>query len=330
MDSYQPIFDQAYASLDSDDPEIINDYGRLVYALEAVFKAAGYGISGQELAGAQHDRIVGSIGQTDLTTIARAYLGWVKVPHAHDLPYPVKRILQGEVSPGLDDLAHIPTIAAEQRFRWQLVFEGWLKAGKIRRNTGRYRSLITQQASEALIPFRQAAITAIEEREKKLLELQAGAEDDHARAEGLAANLRRTATIVEAFCMVSAAIDERGKSLDLPRLAEQIERAVEVRRKLIESHLGQRYRVDQVVSASFVYYPDLAALWEKALELEEAAAPNAPVELEIESNSILGPGWTDTSVAMVEEMVEKGTAPPRPIPSSGCGEGSSFSRPWAH
>lgn len=305
MDSYQPIFDQVYANFGS------NDYGNLVFALEAVFKAAGYGISGQELSGAQHDRMVGSVGQTDLTTIAQAYIAWVLIPSPYDgsMPFVVGQILKGDLPLGLYDLARAPLIAGEQRNRWQVTFDYWLKEGKIRRNTKRYRSLIAEHAPEALIPFRQAAVRAIESRQRKLLELHAEAEGEHAKVENWAANLRRTATIIEAFCMVSEAIDECGKSLDLPRLAEQAERAVEMRRKAVENALAGRHEVDETVRASLIPYPDLAALWEKALELEEAEAPNATTGMEVESRSILGSDWKDAPVATLKEMVEKGSAP---------------------
>lgn len=266
---YQQIFDQRYAALQAEDAD--NRYGHLVYSLQAVFEAAGINdITGQELAGAQHNHIVGSIGETDLARIARSFIGWIRCDDR--LNYPASSVAEGYTPLGLSHLYGAPYIDVHTLSAWQDNVKARLKELGIRqRNSKRYQEFIAQSASKVAGPFRQAAQVALEERQARLKQMREEMEADHDKARGMAGHYRRTAYIVEAFCRVAGVADERGVGAKLIALAERIERGIASRLGQVDRYMGREISPDEVVTQSVERYPDLKALWEAALAAEKVS-----------------------------------------------------------
>src|SRR5574341_1458535 len=89
---YQEIFNQIYGSLSE---ETYGRYGRLVRSLEETFKAAGHTITAAELAGRWYNYICGCIGLTDVTEIAKGFIGWASEPPR--IPWRLEEVLAGQV-----------------------------------------------------------------------------------------------------------------------------------------------------------------------------------------------------------------------------------------
>lgn len=231
---YQAVFDDVFPTFG--DMERYGRYGQLVFTLQAVFKAAGFDIAGQELASAQHNNICGSIGETNLVRIARSFIGWVSIDKHPD--YRIQCVIDGFVSHGFYDLCGLPCIIPFTLKEWDTQMKGYrLKRGIKGRQSQAYRDFIDEVA--AMPKIRQTILgcaqSLLDTRAGKIEKVRAEVKDGNAAAMIHACNLRRTAYIIDAFCAVSGVNDDKGKAEALRRQATAIERGAATRRERVDS-----------------------------------------------------------------------------------------------
>lgn len=252
---YQTVFDQVFPTFG--DMEKYGRYGQLVFTLEAVFKAAGFDIAGQELASAQHNNICGSIGETDLFRIARSFIGWVNIDNHPD--YRIQCVIDGFVAYNFYDLCGLPYITPFTLKQWDTQIKEYrLKSGIKGRKSQVYRDFVAEVAARAEIREKilDTARSLLETRARKIEKVRAEVKDGNATAIHHADHLRRTAYIIDAFCAV-AGVGDDGKAEALRGQAEAIERGAAARRERVDTL--DTWSADEVVSQSLAHPSAVAA-----------------------------------------------------------------------
>lgn len=266
---YQAIFDQTFPTFD--DEEKYGRYGQLVYTLEAVFKAAGYDITGAELAGDHHNQICGAIGQTKLADIARQFIGWIRIDD--HLDYRVRAVVEVRVPYNLYDVRRQPQISLN-------ILKGWdddIKRSRQKRAINGCKSkkaqafyaevAATPRVRETMLNTAQALI---DDRARQLDQIRAEIEEENGAALGRAGYLRRTAHIIDAFGAVSGVEDSQNKADALRDKAAAIERGTELRQQnfgtdddnlraveVIAANLTQSNRLVELLNVWRLIYADL-------------------------------------------------------------------------
>jgi len=267
---YQAKFNESF--VEYDDEERYGRYGQLVFALQDVFEAAGCDITGDELARQQHSHIVGAIGQTDLATIARHFIGWVHVDSRP--PYEVQSVAEAYLPHRLYDLGRDTRVSPDILDGWnQQILDAKKKQGIRGRKSRKYQDFI---AGIAAIPnvrkqMLQTAQSLLDDRAGKLEKLREELAAENEKAMGHAAHLRRTAYIIEAFCEVTGVEDERGKAAALREIADRVERGANRRQETVQSLNGGPTAVE-VIQAGLDISPDKKLIELKAVWAEITAS----------------------------------------------------------
>lgn len=206
----QELFTQEYSKLNQTNTDQ-NEYGMLVYSLEAVFKNAGYAISGKELAGSFHSQIVGMIGQSDFNKICRGFIANFTMITSTWPPYALKDVVEGNLNYNYE-LSRTPTIGAFLLSNWQKQVAVSLKKGadgkRIMRRGKRYETWLNEKSEKACPAMLEATHEVMAERTKKIVEFLEDAEKDDISAREMIAHYERTVYVINAFIAVSNAEDK--------------------------------------------------------------------------------------------------------------------------
>ncbi len=266
---YQAIFDQTFPTFD--DEEKYGRYGQLVYTLEAVFKAAGYDITGAELAGDHHNQICGAIGQTKLADIARQFIGWIRIDDHPD--YRVRSVVEARVPCNLYDVRRQPQISLNILKSW----DDDIKRSRQKRAINGRKSKKAQAfyAEVAAAPgvretMLNTAQALIDDRARQLDQIRQEIKSENDKALEGAACLRRTAHIIDAFGAVSGVDDSQNKAEALRDKAVAIERGAELRQQnvgtdddnlraveVVAHSMAQSDRLVELLSVWRLIYADL-------------------------------------------------------------------------
>lgn len=203
----QELFTQEYSKLNQTNTDQ-NGYGLLVYSLEAVFKNAGYAISGKELAGSFHSQIVGMIGQSDFNKICQGFIANFTMHTSSWPPYALKDVVEGNLNYNYE-LSRTPTIGAFLLSNWQKQVAVSLKKGadgkRIMRRGKRYETWLNEKSEKACPAMLEATHEVMAERTKKIVEFLEDAEKDDISAREMIAYYERTVYVINAFMAVSDA-----------------------------------------------------------------------------------------------------------------------------
>jgi hypothetical protein len=265
----QGIFDRTYQEV-MDTPDM-NEYTALVRGLEAAFKAAGYDITADELAGVHHNELVMLGKITDVREVATRFCQSLSAAMRRPIQtYGIRQMVDGETPWGLRKLSDPLYIAEATLAAWNSQVDRALKEAQppIRRNTRRYREFIAGKAAQAANTMQAAAREAIAGRQAELSREMSGQEEELRVAQKAVDRLRRTALVVAAFLDVGRLEDRWGVAGQVEERARTIEKGIQGRRGQMEAVAAhcQALTPDEVVAGSVRPHKDLHALWEKYQE----------------------------------------------------------------
>lgn len=210
MKTNQELYDQEYERLRKPDDEQ-NEYGLLVYSLEAVFKQAGYDIPGKELAGAYHNQIVGMIGQSDFNKICQGFIANFTMGTSIWPPYALKKVIEGDLGYNYE-LSRTPMLGAFLLSNWQEQVNASLKKGtdgkRIMRRGKRYQAWLKEKAGPVCPTMLEATLEVMTERSRKIAKFLEDAEKDDVAAREVIVHCERTIYVINAFIAVSDAEDK--------------------------------------------------------------------------------------------------------------------------
>jgi hypothetical protein len=150
---------------------------------------------------------------------------------------------------------------------WQTRINAALRQDKIRRNTVRYRAFIEQHASDGARRFRAAAQETLEQHRREVTAFKEEIESQNTVASQFVGHLRRTAEIVQAFCVIAPNVSDSNRVGEtLIAQAGKIEQGIQARAKQLAemNQSAETYTPEEIIRASIAHIPDLKALWEAA------------------------------------------------------------------
>jgi len=260
--NYQEIFNEVYAQLG----EKTARYDRLVFTLEAVFKAAGYTITGGELASRWHNYICSYIGITDLNQIARGFVGFAS--EAPRLPWEIEKVAAGEVR--YDSWIYTGSILSPETVTgYQIQVEARLKRDDIRRRSRDYDAFIQAEAAQVGKAMRRDAQIGLSRHQAVLTDCLKEERALNKDAVEFAECFDRLVEIITAFEAIGGLAPTPAKQ-NLVHFARKMRDGI-ARREAVMAELETRsYDLDKFIAAAINLSPDLAALWLSFLAQEEA------------------------------------------------------------
>ncbi|MBU1751690.1 MAG: hypothetical protein KKA73_28785 [Chloroflexi bacterium] len=259
MTDYQDLFDRARRETDS------NDYGQLCGGIWAVFEAAGYHPVAQprDLADRFHNEVVGLIGLTDLTAVARGFcanwdqrLGW-------PLSYDLNELEKGRIPWRAEQHRQLPTLS--QAPGWAAEVGQRLREERIRRGTKNYRAFVAQRGHMVHHRLLTVAEREIEQWHIRAADAALELLEESARLARAAGYYRQGRDIALALLAVTGLADT-GRLADRSEdRARRIEAGLAGRQSWADSLLAYVVSVapETVVEAALRPYPSLTDLWEQ-------------------------------------------------------------------
>lgn len=248
----QKLFEQAYERLRRPE-DGQNEYGLLVYSLEAVFKNAGYAITGKELAGAYHNQIVGMIGQSDFNKICQGFIANFTMNTSVWPPYALKDVVEGNLNYNYE-LSRTPTLGAFLLSNWQKQATASLKEGtngkRIMRRGERYQTWLKEKSEKACPAMLKATHGVVAERAQKIAEFLEEAEKDDTSAREMITHYERTVYVITAFMAVSDAEDKWGIIQGFEKKIELLRKGLAARDKSRKYLETKEYTPEEILDAS--------------------------------------------------------------------------------
>jgi hypothetical protein len=268
MNNYQEVFNEAYDNLSE---ETHGRYGRLVYALEATFQAAGYTITGAELAGDWHNYVCGYIGITDLATIAKGFVSHAAEPPR--LPYELEKVAAGELK--YDSYLYSGSIFRPEilaGYGYQI--DTQLKKDGIRRKTKPYNAFIKAEAAQVGNAMRLDAQTGLERHLAVKADYLKAEMELNLQAVEYIIEINRLIEVIAAFTVIGALSTTASIRNKLDAFVAKIYAGIARRESVMGALASQVHDLDTMITeaVSAPRYSDLAALWSECLAQEKAHA----------------------------------------------------------